>query len=151
MTDPGPLMLRRRFLALLAWLPIGLRVVGRCAPVRAAEPLPPEPWSMGPEALARWHRAPRRPVADSDDPQIRALAAAVRSNRRIRFRYLGGSTPGAGREVSPGFLFTAEGFPGVYFSGYCHLRRAERTFLVARMLRPADSPPFADATTSSVP
>ena len=100
---------------------------------------------MGPEALARWHRAARRPVAGGDDPQVRALAAAARSNRRIRFRYYGGSTPGIEREVSPGLLFTAEGFPGVYFSGYCHLRRAERTFLVARMLRHADSLPLANA------
>jgi predicted DNA-binding transcriptional regulator YafY len=89
-------------------------------------------------------------VADSDDPQIRNLLASVRSNGRIRFRYLGGSTPGAAREVSPGFLFTAEGFAGVYFSGYCHTRRAERTFLVARMLQHADSHPFANALTASV-
>jgi predicted DNA-binding transcriptional regulator YafY len=105
---------------------------------------------MGSEAIARWCRAPRRPVAESDDPQVRSLAVAVRSNQRIRFRYLGGSTPGAAREVSPGFLFTAEGFAGVYFSGYCHTRRAERTFLVARMTRPADSLPLANALTASV-
>jgi hypothetical protein len=144
------LMQRRRFLAHVAWLPLGLWLAGRRSPDRPAYPLPPEPWSMGPEALARWHRAPRRPVADSDDPQVHACLVAMRSSQRVRFRYLGGSTPGAGREVSPGLLFTAEGFPGVYFSGYCHTRCAERTFLVARMLRPAGSLPLANAVKSSV-
>jgi hypothetical protein len=144
-------MLRRHFLAHLAWLPLGLWAADSRLPLRSADPLPPEPWAMGPEALARWRRAARRPVADSNDPQVHLLAAAVRSNQRIRFSYLGGSTPGAGREISPGLLFSAEGFPGVYLSGYCHARRAERTFLVARMLWPADSLPLADAATAPSP
>ena len=88
---------------------------------------------MGPEALARWRRAARRPMRQGDDPRLQALTAAVGSGRLVGFRYWGGSTPGAKREVSPGLLFTAEGFDGVYFSGYCHVRNAERTFLVARM------------------
>lgn len=62
----------------------------------------------------------------------------MRSNRPLRFRYHGGTIPAALREVTPGHLYTVEGFPGAYLSGYCHIRHAERTFLVSRIQLPAD-------------
>ena len=70
---------------------------------------------------------------DSEAPELRPLLSAIRGNRPVRFRYFGGSCFGADREVTPGLLFTVDGFSGAYLSGYCHTRRAERTFRVERM------------------
>jgi predicted DNA-binding transcriptional regulator YafY len=100
----------------------------------AAKPvLPPEPWDEEAEELARWRRAPRLPVLDSTAPELSPLLLAIRTGGAVRFRYFGGSGFGAVREITPGLLFSVAGFPGTYVSGYCHVRRAERTFLVERM------------------
>lgn len=128
-------MHRRHFLSTLVRFPavFAFAVPARHAISLDPADLPAEPWRSSPEELARWRRAARRPVMDGAEPLTRSLATAVRAGRRVRFRYHGGSTPGAPRDVSPGLLFTVEGFTGLYLSGYCHTRRAERTFLAARM------------------
>lgn len=64
------------------------------------------------------------------EPKIASLVSAVENNRTLEFLYHGGSTPGESRRVSPGLVFESEGFPGLYLSGYCHQRRAERVFRV---------------------
>jgi len=133
-------MNRRMFIAQAA---LGLfasaaRLFARAEPeesaVRRAPASPPEPWALGGEdALSRWRAAARRPMVEGEGAELRLLAEAVRRGLRVRFCYLGGSEFGARREVSPGMLYTVEGFDGVYLSGYCQERGAERTFLVARM------------------
>lgn len=96
--------------------------------------LPPEPWRTENDgALSRWRAAVRRPIVATGEPRLQPLVESVQSGRRVRFRYFGGSDCGAMREVAPGLLYTVDGFDGVYLSGYCRARRAERTFLVARM------------------
>lgn len=110
------------------------RLFAHAEPVRRAPGLSPEPWTTsGQDALSRWRAAKRYPVVAGDAAELRILAEAVRCGRRVRFCYLGGSEVGARREISPGMLYTVDGFDGVYFSGYCHERRAERTFMVSRM------------------
>ncbi len=126
-------MQRRNFLHSLALFPLGFLGFNRQPPAVPKATLPPEPWELGPEAYAQWRRAPRRPMVADTAPLTRRLAQAIQANQALRFRYDGGSTPGMERRVTPGHLYTVEGFPGVYLSGYCHTRRAERTFLVARM------------------
>jgi hypothetical protein len=103
------------------------------APPRPAGVLPPEPWQNDGGSLARWQEAARRPIMDSEAPELRPLLSAIRGNRPVRFRYFGGSCFGVDREVTPGLLFTVDGFAGAYLSGYCHTRRAERTFRIERM------------------
>lgn len=132
-------MNRRSFLlrAALGAFAIAARVLGQGGEtsnrsVSAARP--PEPWrTENADALSRWRAAVRRPVVEGEAAELRLLAEAVRRGRRVCFRYFGGSESGAAREVAPGLLYTVDGFDGVYLSGYCHARRAERTFLVARM------------------
>lgn len=125
-------MNRRLFLhSALGMLALATRLLGQN---RSTAPRQPEPWRLENEsALGRWRAAVRRPVIATTDAQLRLLAVAVHQNRRVRFRYIGGSECGSAREVTAGMLYTVDGFDGVYLSGYCHSRQAERTFLVTRM------------------
>ncbi|MBE7538081.1 MAG: WYL domain-containing protein [Opitutaceae bacterium] len=127
-------MHRRSFLNFIGLVPLA---TATCvvANLKATEtkPLPIEPWRDGPDTLERWRRAPRQPVWESDQPELSLLIEALRKNQRVQFSYFGGSALGDPRVVTPGHLYTVAGFPGHYLSGYCHLRDAERTFLVARM------------------
>lgn len=88
---------------------------------------PPEPWRSEADAFARWRAAARQPIMESSARELRPLLSAVRLNRPVRFRYFGGSPCGIEREVMPGLLFTVDGFPGAYLSGYCHGRRISAT------------------------
>ena len=79
-----------------------------------------------------WFRLPRIPVASSTDPAARAVLAAISREERIGFLYHGGRAPGARREVAPAILFRLDGFPHCYFTGFCLLRQACRTFRLDR-------------------
>ncbi|NHI16797.1 WYL domain-containing protein [Microbacterium excoecariae] len=59
------------------------------------------------------------------------LATAVREGRAVRFRYRRPGGESTERTVDPFGLVLSGG--EWYLKGWCHLRRAERTFLVARM------------------
>jgi hypothetical protein len=96
-------------------------------------PLPIEPWRADADALGRWRRAPRHPILDTVDNRLSVLLTAIEAAEPIEFVYDGGSRPGAARRVTPGALFRVEGFEGVYLSGYCHTRAAERTFQICRI------------------
>jgi len=110
------------------------RAERKAAAGRGDAAFPPEPWKeRGEDALSRWRAAVRRPVVEGEGAELRRLAEAVRRGRRVRFCYWGGNESGERREIAPGMLYTVDGFEGVYLSGYCHTRGAERTFLVARM------------------
>lgn len=127
-------MHRRSFLSLIGLAPLVTAVSATPHLVALeADPLPIEPWREGPETLERWRRAPRQPVWDSVLPELTPLIASLRKNQQIQFAYSGGTTPGSRRIITPGQLYAVNGFSGHYLSGYCHLRNAERTFLVARM------------------
>ena len=89
-----------------------------------------EPWQRGPEWLEKWKRATREPVTESADTTLCRLVSAVENARAMDIVYYGGSTPGARRRISPGLCFRVQGFNGIYLSGYCHLRNAERVFRV---------------------
>ena len=133
-------MHRRSFFTLISLVP--LTIAARAATqddTPKPDPLPVEPWLDGPDTLERWRRAQRQPVWESDVPELALLISCLRSSERVEFAYSSGSTPGQLRCVTPGQLYKVEGFPGYYLSGYCHLREAERTFLVARMSRLASS------------
>ena len=127
-------MHRRSFLSLIGLAPLATAAsVGAHLTTPDPVPFPIEPWHEGPEALERWRRAPRQPVWESVLPELSPLIASLRKNQRLQFTYFGGATPGNQRVVTPGQLYTVTGFAGHYLAGYCHLREAERTFLVARM------------------
>lgn len=81
-----------------------------------------------PEWLARWLRAPRRLILESDQALTRELILAVRAGSELRIIYYGGSLPGTVRRITPGSLFEVEGFGGIYMAGYCHRRKQERVF-----------------------
>jgi len=133
---------RRRFFGeLLALLGGSVVALGmKMPPVGAAAtaplptaPLPAPCMQPGPDELDAWRRATRRLVLHSDDPKQRRLAAAAHAGARLRVRYLGGTEPGRVREITPGALFTVEGYPGVYLDAHCHERAAARTFAVERL------------------
>lgn len=92
-----------------------------------------EPWEADADALARWRRAPRRPIVAAADARQAAFLAAIDAGVPIHFFYDGGSWPGHIRRVTPGGLIHVDGFEGAYLSGYCHTRLAERTFHLARI------------------
>lgn len=127
-------MHRRSFLSLISLVPLATAVSATSQDYTPkADPLPVEPWHDDPDALEHWRRAIRQPVWESDIPELALLISCLHADERVQFVYCSGSTPGELRTVTPGQLFTVAGFPGHYLSGYCHLRGAERTFLVARM------------------
>jgi hypothetical protein len=121
---------RRSFLAILTGGIATPALLGQTHPPRS------EPWNGDPSRLELWKRSPRIPILRLDDAEKSAsadlgqLIAATESRRELKFRYFGGSTPGERRQVSPGLLFRVEGFTGIYLSGFCHTRRAERVFRV---------------------
>ncbi|MBP7141846.1 MAG: WYL domain-containing protein [Opitutaceae bacterium] len=127
-------MHRRSFLSLIGLVPLATAV---SAPpednIPKPGPLPVEPWHDDPDALERWRRAIRQPVWESGLPELALLISCLNTDERVQFVYCSGSTPGKLRVVTPGQLYTVAGFPGHYLTGYCHLRDAERTFLVSRM------------------
>lgn len=127
-------MQRRSFLSLLGLAPLATAASAATQLSTPSPPaLPPEPWQEGPENLERWRRSPRHPLWESPDAELIPLITALRNNHRIQFFYSGGTAPGTQRTLTPGHLYTVTDFPGHYLSGYCHLRQAERTFLVSRM------------------
>ncbi|WP_084502402.1 helix-turn-helix transcriptional regulator [Microbacterium indicum] len=71
-------------------------------------------------------------VADGPaDPTRSALARAVRDGRAVRFSYTRPGGEATARTVDPwGLLFAGGEW---YLQGWCHLRRAPRTFLIERM------------------
>jgi predicted DNA-binding transcriptional regulator YafY len=83
--------------------------------------------------LQYWQSLPRLPLYVSEDPFVQALIATMKARERFTFIYLGGSTPGSIRHISPGLVFMLEEFPYVYVMGYCHLRQEERVFRLDRM------------------
>lgn len=127
-------MHRRSFLSLIGLVPLttAVNATHQDKALRTG-PLPVEPWHDDPDGLERWRRAIRQPVWESDIPELALLISCLRADERVQFVYRSGSTPGILRVVTPGQLITVAGFPGYYLSGYCHLREAERTFLVARI------------------
>jgi predicted DNA-binding transcriptional regulator YafY len=72
-------------------------------------------------------------VWESADLLQARLVQAIATGDGVEFDYDGGNEPGQRRRVSPGLLFTVDGYPGTYLAGYCHERQAERTFLVDRL------------------
>lgn len=83
--------------------------------------------------LEFWLSLPRLPLRESEDGLVLALIEAVKAREKFEFIYLGGSSPGTIRRISPGLVFMLEEFPHVYVMGYCHRRRQERVFRVDRM------------------
>jgi predicted DNA-binding transcriptional regulator YafY len=83
--------------------------------------------------LEFWLSRPRVPVRESENTLVQALIEAVKAGEKFQFIYLGGSSAGEVREISPGLVFMLEEFPQVYVMGYCHRRQQERVFRVDRM------------------
>ncbi len=125
---------RKAFLAALGGLVPGLAVGQELAVARPrvsacfAELGPPIE-----DDLEFWHSLPRVPVRESENSVVQALIEAVKARGKFEFAYMGGSSPGAIRRISPGLVFMLEEFPHVYVMGYCHRRRQERVFRVDRM------------------
>lgn len=88
--------------------------------------------------LAAWQTAPREPVFFSDDPHIWRMLVAAWQRDTVEFMYLGGSTPGEFREITPKHVFTVAGSRAIYVYGFCHERAAERIFRLDRILWPDD-------------
>ncbi len=137
----SPLMRRRAFLFRALALPAGILTAGWREAPSPSRPLPPEPWRQGSETLEAWRRASRQPVWESADPRAAAVLAGWRGGEAIRFLYVDQSNARTSRVVSPGLLFTVAGFSGLYLSGFCHLRGAERAFLLDRMRLPTEPEP----------
>jgi very-short-patch-repair endonuclease len=78
--------------------------------------------------LSDWQELPRQPVTESADPKVRHVLAAAQAGTPIHIKYMGGSTPGKKRHITPIHLFTVEGYSGVYVEALCHLREEERVF-----------------------
>jgi predicted DNA-binding transcriptional regulator YafY len=83
--------------------------------------------------LAEWQGAARIPICDSDDPKERRLLRALRLAEPVEFIYYAGTSPGEPRRIRPAMLYRVEGFPGVYLTGYCELRKENRTFRLDRV------------------
>ena len=92
----------------------------------------PSPVFQPTKGLEGWRRSARRPILASEKTTLQPWLQAIRDGQAVTFRYDSGSQPGARRTVTPALLYTVDGFPEVYVSGYCHQRRAERSFAVAR-------------------
>lgn len=84
--------------------------------------------------LRAWLRQPRLPVLDSSHPQVRLFVWAMLERKPVEFIYLGGSTPGQKRTVSPGLVFKLDELGPVYVAGFCHARGEERVFRIDRVL-----------------
>jgi hypothetical protein len=85
-------------------------------------------------ALLEWLSKPRIPVLETEDHQTAVFIWAMLNRKKVDFIYLGGSTPGKRRIVSPGLVFRLEEWGPVYISGFCHLRGEERVFRVDRVM-----------------
>lgn len=83
--------------------------------------------------LEFWHSLPRLPVRESENSVVQALIEVMKAGEKFEFAYMGGSSPGAIRRISPGLVFMVLEFPHVYVMGYCHRRQQERVFRVDRM------------------
>ena len=80
--------------------------------------------------LDHWSRADLEPIFYSEDPILWRVLEGMWEQRSLEFLYLGGSTPGEFRKVRPTIVFKKKGFNAVYFSGWCGVRGAERTFRI---------------------
>lgn len=138
---------RKEFFARVTAL-LAAPLLAKAAALRPpAEPLQPEPGALPPDALERWRNATRTPVRATADPVGARLLAAGERGVAVRIIYWGGTQPGATRTISPGWLFRADGFPGLYVAGYCHRRRAERVFALDRIALAASAPGASCAPT----
>jgi len=79
------------------------------------------------DGLEDWKKAPITGIVSSADPTISFLLQAVESEQDVQIEYLGGSTPGGTRVITPYDIFEAEGF-GIYIYAYCHKREQNRFF-----------------------
>jgi len=127
---------RTQFLAALAALTtwpgkwLGIQSKPSSRPARPASPRAAgrtELW------LGDWREIRRVQVFVSVHPTAQRLIVAAARQEMLSLRYWGGSTPGAERQVSPTLVFQVGGFGPLYLCGYCHVRRAERVFRVARV------------------
>ncbi len=85
-------------------------------------------------ALDRWKSARRTPVRRSKDPRLQELIQHIEYGRVLRFQYRGGSEPYSLRVISPTSIDFVDEFENeVYLTGYCHHRRAARTFRLDRV------------------
>ena len=79
-------------------------------------------------------RFERAPVQCGDPRTLELLLRAIRIRRRVAMRYQGrgdGAQPAKPRKIDPLHLQRCEG--QWYLASYCHLRKAIRTFVPARM------------------
>jgi hypothetical protein len=95
-------------------------------------PLTPDEFPNG--ELFEWLLKPRLPVLFSEHPIALQLIRASLKGNSVRFIYMGGSTAGRTRKVSPAFLFTFEDDQSIYIYGFCHERQANRIFRVDRIV-----------------
>jgi predicted DNA-binding transcriptional regulator YafY len=86
-------------------------------------------WARRSLSASHFHRASQSVVA----PHLEKLRRAVREQRRVRVLYRSRGQPqGLERDIDPYALFYRWGW--WYFCGYCHLRRALRSFRVDRLV-----------------
>ena len=99
-----------------------------------------------PDFLSRWHGAERLQIIHGGGEPLQELVLeAVQEGKVLFFFYWGGrlgilNGGSAGeihfqpilRAVAPRFLFLVTGFSGVYFEGWCDLRREARVFRLDR-------------------
>ena len=87
-------------------------------------------WARRSLVVTNLHRSDPTPLA----PTLEGLRRAAREQRRISIQYRGVTKPGATtRKVDPYALVFNAGW--WYLVGYCHLRKAPRTFRVDRIQR----------------
>jgi hypothetical protein len=83
-----------------------------------------------PERLIRWLAAPRIPILVSEEPLVTMCIQAMLKGEQIDLIYVGGSTPGASREINVSLVFQHMTDGGIYVAGYYHSRKANRIFRI---------------------
>lgn len=83
--------------------------------------------------LEDWKRLRREPVLLSFDDTEHAFILAWLRRTPVRFRYWGGTSPGAERQAHVQGLFRLDDPGPVYAEAQCHLRQTERCFRLDRV------------------
>jgi len=93
-----------------------------------------DPKLFPPERLFYWLALPRNPVFASPDPVAKMFIAAMLKGKKAQFVYVGGSTPGLPRIITPSLVFRHEPEGRIYVVGYCHIRAATRVFALDKAM-----------------
>ena len=91
------------------------------------------------DKLGKWKQASQSTINDPAtlSPLGKKLYSAAENGEVVKIIYLGGTSAGASRDITPVCLFRKSQYGSIYVTAYCHTRNEDRTFRLDRIELPS--------------